>query len=64
MDAIMNIEGFRALGSDVFETVVNKSEKVKDTKKRRARTWTRRRRRSSPRRRRSTSPSGSRSRRS
>ena len=33
MDAIMNIEGFRALGSDIFETVVNKSEKVKDTKK-------------------------------
>jgi hypothetical protein len=33
MAAIMNIEGFRALGSDVFETVVNKSEKVKDTKK-------------------------------
>jgi hypothetical protein len=33
LDAIMNIEGFRALGSDVFETVVNKSEKVKATKK-------------------------------
>lgn len=33
MDAIMKIEGFRALGSDVFETVINKSEKVKDTKK-------------------------------
>ncbi len=33
MAAIMNIEGFRALGSDVFETVVNKSEKVKETKK-------------------------------
>ena len=33
MDAIMKIEGFRALGSDVFETVVNKSEKVKATKK-------------------------------
>ena len=31
--AIMKIEGFRALGSDVFETVVNKSEKVKDTKR-------------------------------
>ena len=29
----MNIEGFRALGSGVFETVVNKSEAVKDTKK-------------------------------
>ena len=29
----MNIEGFRALGSGIFETVVNKSESVKDTKK-------------------------------
>ena len=33
LDAVMNIEGFRALGSSVFETVVNKSEAVKDTKK-------------------------------
>jgi len=33
MKAVMNIEGFRALGADVFETVVNKSEAVKDTKK-------------------------------
>jgi hypothetical protein len=33
MAAIMNIEGFRALGADVFETVINKSEKVKDAKK-------------------------------
>jgi len=33
MDAVMNIEGFRALGSSVFETVVNKSEAVKETKK-------------------------------
>ena len=33
MDAVMNIEGFRALGDDIFETVINKSEKVKDTKK-------------------------------
>jgi hypothetical protein len=33
MAAVMNIEGFRALGSDVFETVINKSEKVKATKK-------------------------------
>jgi len=32
-EAIMKIEGFRALGNDVFETVINKSEKVKDTKK-------------------------------
>lgn len=33
MDAVMNIEGFRALGSNVFETVVNKSEAVQKTKK-------------------------------
>ena len=33
MNAVMNIEGFRALGSSVFETVVNKSEKLKETKK-------------------------------
>jgi hypothetical protein len=33
MNAVMNIEGFRALGSDIFETVVNKSEAVRDTKK-------------------------------
>ncbi|WP_447925912.1 GIY-YIG nuclease family protein [Georgenia muralis] len=33
MAAIMKIEGFRALGSDIFETVINKSEKVKATKK-------------------------------
>ena len=33
LEAIMKIEGFRALGNDVFETVINKSEKVKDTKK-------------------------------
>lgn len=33
MEAIMNIEGFRSLGSDVFETIVNKSESVSKTKK-------------------------------
>jgi len=33
IEAIMNIEGFRALGSDVIETVINKSEKVKAAKK-------------------------------
>lgn len=33
LDAIMRIEGFRALGSDIFETVVNKSEQVKAAKK-------------------------------
>ncbi|MCX6511715.1 MAG: restriction endonuclease, partial [Actinobacteria bacterium] len=31
--AIMNIEGFRSLGDSVFETIVNKSEKVKETKR-------------------------------
>lgn len=33
MNAVLNIEGFRALGSEVFEAVVNKSESVKATKK-------------------------------
>lgn len=33
MNAVMNIEGFRALGSSIFETVVNKSESVSKTKK-------------------------------
>src|SRR5690606_24858064 len=33
MDAVMNIEGFRALGNSIFETVVNKSEAVKNTKR-------------------------------
>ena len=33
MNAVMNIEGFRSLGSEIFETVVNKSESVRKTKK-------------------------------
>jgi hypothetical protein len=33
MNAVMNIEGFRTLGTEVFETVVNKSEAVRDTKR-------------------------------
>ncbi len=33
MDAVLRIEGFRALGSGIFETVVNKSEAVKETKR-------------------------------
>ena len=33
MKAVMNIEGFRSLGSEIFETVVNKSESVRDTKR-------------------------------
>lgn len=32
-DAVMRIEGFRALGDDILETVINKSEKVKKVKK-------------------------------
>ena len=33
MNAIMNIEGFRALGNGIFESVVNISEAVRDVKK-------------------------------
>ena len=33
LEAVMNIEGFRVLGNDIFETVVNKSEAVKKAKK-------------------------------
>jgi hypothetical protein len=33
IDAVMRIEGFRVLGNDIFETVINKSEQVKATKK-------------------------------
>ena len=33
MKAVMNIEGFRSLGSDIFSTVVNVSTSVRDTKK-------------------------------
>ncbi len=33
MNAIMNIEGFRSLGSGIFETVVNVSDAVKKTKR-------------------------------
>lgn len=33
MSAIMKIEGFRGLGQNVFETVVNKSEAISKTKK-------------------------------
>ena len=33
MRAVMNIEGFRALGDNIIETVINKSEKIKETKK-------------------------------
>lgn len=33
IDAIMRIEGFRSLGSEVFETIINESEKVKEVKR-------------------------------
>lgn len=33
LKAVMSIEGFRALGDNVIETVINKSEKVKELKK-------------------------------
>ena len=33
LEAVMNIEGFRALGDNIIETVINKSEKVQETKK-------------------------------
>ncbi len=32
IEAVMRIEGFRALGDYIIETVINKSEKVKDLK--------------------------------
>lgn len=32
MDAVSRIEGFRALGEDIIETIINKSEKVKALK--------------------------------
>ncbi len=32
MDAVMRIEGFRALGDHIIETVINKSERVKEIK--------------------------------
>jgi hypothetical protein len=32
MEAVMQIEGFRALGDNVIETIINKSESVKQTK--------------------------------
>ena len=33
LKAIQNIEGFRSLGDNVFETIINKSERIKDLKK-------------------------------
>jgi hypothetical protein len=45
MKAIMNIEGFRALGSEIFETVVNKSESVRDTKRKKGEKLTKKQKR-------------------
>jgi hypothetical protein len=33
MEAVMRIEGFRVLGENIIETVINKSDRVKDLKK-------------------------------
>lgn len=33
MEAIMKIEGFRALGSNIFETIINQSKKINNIKK-------------------------------
>lgn len=33
MEAIMNIEGFRALGADTLETIINRSERIKKAKR-------------------------------
>lgn len=33
MEAIMKIEGFRALGGDIIKTIVNKADKIKKLKK-------------------------------
>ena len=40
LDAVMRIEGFRALGDNIIETVINKSESVKETKKEKGDTLT------------------------
>lgn len=58
MDAVMNIEGFRSLGSDILKTVVNKSEAVKDTKKSKGADLAQGEEAARPTRRRSTSLSG------
>ena len=66
MAAVESIEGWRALGDNIIETIINKSEKVKEVKKKakEERADGASRRRSSPRRKRSTSPSANSSRRS
>ena len=39
MDAVGRIEGFRALGEDIIETIINKSDKVKDLKSKAKEGW-------------------------
>jgi len=65
LEAVMNIEGFRALGGNIFETVI-KQERAGSRRRRRRRATTSASRRSghSQPRRRSTRPSASKSRRS
>ena len=66
MAAVERIEGWRSLGDNIIETIINKSEKVKELKNKAKdeRPDGKSRRSSSPTRRRSTSPSASSSRRS
>ena len=66
MAAVERIEGWRSLGDNIIETIINKSEKVKELKNKAKdeRPDGRSRRSSSPTRRRSTSPSASSCRRS
>lgn len=63
MDALMKIEGFRSLNSDI-ETIIAKSEKVKKAKKEGTKDLTPKQRRSFRTRKKSTSPSVSRFRKS
>ena len=39
-EAIMNIEGFRSLGQDIFETIVNKSASISQTRRERGQSLT------------------------
>jgi hypothetical protein len=65
MAAVERIEGWRALGDNVIETIINKSAKVKDLKaKAKAKISRPGRRRNSPTRKRSTNPSANSSRKS
>jgi hypothetical protein len=65
MAAVERIEGWRSLGDHIIDTIINKSEKVKELKnKARDKDRRPRRRDSSPRKKRNTSPSASSSRRS